>query len=81
MRVNNEENMKAINIEYDETLLDNPAVLETLPKEIEIPNHISRDNYASESDYYAAIADYISDKTGCPVKSYFTTGEETNDLV
>jgi len=60
--------MKAIDIKYDTSILDNDEV--ALPIEQEIPNHIEKDKYVNDSAYYAAIADYISSKVGCIVKEY-----------
>lgn len=60
--------MKVVDVKYDTSILDSDEV--TLPTELELSDDIERDNYASNSDYYAAIADYISTKVGCIVKEY-----------
>lgn len=54
--------MKAINIKWD---VDYPEDLESLPKEIEIPNDVL--GYEDGEDVYEymdEISDYISDVTG-----------------
>lgn len=67
--------MKVRLIEYDTSILDEPEKAD-LSEEMEIPDSMQKNDYASESDYYAAIADYISDKAGCLVKGYFMADEE-----